>query len=134
MGRYGIKQALVASTAALEYNARAGNQVLAREIEAHASLFPLYALTPDSGALEEAAALTKDLQIALERSWRRDLQPPFLPAIAGVKEPFHLAVARDRLIAPQLANRLVGIPLYYAAQVLLALSVGGAGAAAATSA
>jgi predicted TIM-barrel fold metal-dependent hydrolase len=57
MERYGIKQALVTSTAALEYNARAGNQVLAREIEAHANLFPLYALTPDPGALEEAAAL-----------------------------------------------------------------------------
>jgi predicted TIM-barrel fold metal-dependent hydrolase len=55
--QYGIKQALVSSTAALEYNARAGNRVLAHEIEAHANLFPLYALTPEAGALEEAAAL-----------------------------------------------------------------------------
>ena len=47
--------------------------------------------------LVEASALAKDLEIALERAWRRDLQPPFLPAIAGVTEPFHLAVARDAL-------------------------------------
>jgi len=46
---------------------------------------------------EEAAAIEKDLQTALERSLQRDLQPPFLPAIAGAKEPFHIAVARDPL-------------------------------------
>jgi len=57
MEPYGIKQALVTSTAAFEYNARAGNRLLAGEIEGHANLFPLYALTPDLGALEEAAAL-----------------------------------------------------------------------------
>jgi uncharacterized membrane protein YhhN len=34
-----------------------------------------------------------------------------------------LAVARDRFVRPGLANRLVGLPLYYAAQVLLALAV-----------
>jgi uncharacterized membrane protein YhhN len=33
-----------------------------------------------------------------------------------------LAVARDRFVAPGLANRVIGLPLYYAAQVLLALS------------
>jgi uncharacterized membrane protein YhhN len=34
-----------------------------------------------------------------------------------------LAVARDRFVAPGLRNRLVGLPLYYAAQVLLASAV-----------
>jgi uncharacterized membrane protein YhhN len=34
-----------------------------------------------------------------------------------------LLVARDRFVRPGLANRLVGLPLYYAAQVLLALAV-----------
>jgi len=33
-----------------------------------------------------------------------------------------LTVARDRFVRPGLANRLVGLPLYYAGQVLLALS------------
>lgn len=35
-----------------------------------------------------------------------------------------LLVARDRFVAPGKANRLVGWPLYYAGQYLLALSVG----------
>lgn len=35
-----------------------------------------------------------------------------------------LTVARDRFVRRELANRLVGLPLYYAAQVLLALAVG----------
>lgn len=35
-----------------------------------------------------------------------------------------LLVARDRFVRPGFANRLVGLPLYYAGQVLLALSVG----------
>jgi len=64
MERYGIKQALVTSTAALEYNASAGNRVLAEEIKPHANLFPLYALTPDPGALEEAAALLPSRRFA----------------------------------------------------------------------
>lgn len=34
-----------------------------------------------------------------------------------------LCVARDRFVRPGLANRAVGLPLYYAAQVLLALAV-----------
>lgn len=33
-----------------------------------------------------------------------------------------LSVARDRFVRPGLANRIVGLPMYYAAQVLLALS------------
>jgi uncharacterized membrane protein YhhN len=36
-----------------------------------------------------------------------------------------LLVARDRFVAPGLRNRLVGLPLYYAAQALLASAVGG---------
>lgn len=35
-----------------------------------------------------------------------------------------LLVARDRFVRPGLVNRLVGLPLYYAGQVLLALAVG----------
>lgn len=35
-----------------------------------------------------------------------------------------LLVARDRFVRPGFANRLVGLPLYYAGQVLLALAVG----------
>ena len=37
-----------------------------------------------------------------------------------------ISVARDRFVAPGLMNRAWGLPLYYAAQILLALSVGGA--------
>lgn len=33
-----------------------------------------------------------------------------------------LTVARDRFVAPGLANRLIGLPLYYAAQVLFAVT------------
>jgi uncharacterized membrane protein YhhN len=35
-----------------------------------------------------------------------------------------LAVARNRFVAPAFANRLVGLPLYYAAQLLLASAAG----------
>jgi hypothetical protein len=38
-----------------------------------------------------------DLQQAIARSMLTNTQPPCLPAIAGVKEPFHVAVARDKL-------------------------------------
>jgi uncharacterized membrane protein YhhN len=34
-----------------------------------------------------------------------------------------LLVARDRFVRPGFANRLVGLPLYYAAQLLLALAI-----------
>lgn len=36
-----------------------------------------------------------------------------------------LAVARNRFVAPGSINRVVGLPLYYTGQVLLALSAGG---------
>jgi uncharacterized membrane protein YhhN len=35
-----------------------------------------------------------------------------------------LLVARDRFVRPGFANRLIGLPLYYAGQVLLALAIG----------
>ena len=41
-----------------------------------------------------------------------------------------LSVARDRFVASELANRVGGLPLYYGAQLLLALSVYVAAAAA----
>jgi hypothetical protein len=45
----------------------------------------------------ESRSLTTDLQQAIARSMLTNTQPPCLPAIAGVKEPFHIAVARDKL-------------------------------------
>jgi hypothetical protein len=35
-----------------------------------------------------------------------------------------LLVARDRFVRPGIVNRVVGLPLYYAAQLLLASAVG----------
>ena len=35
-----------------------------------------------------------------------------------------VSVARDRFVAPGFANRIWGLPLYYGAQLLFALSVG----------
>ena len=45
----------------------------------------------------ESRALEKDTQKAIERSLLTNTQPPCLPAIAGAEEPFHIAVARDKL-------------------------------------
>lgn len=45
----------------------------------------------------EAQNLDADLQRAIARSMLTNTAPPCLPAIAGVHEPFHLAVARDKL-------------------------------------
>ncbi|MDD3992851.1 MAG: hypothetical protein PHV70_11955 [Desulfobacteraceae bacterium] len=36
-----------------------------------------------------------------------------------------LFVARQRFVAPAFSNRLLGLPLYYIGQFLLAFSVGG---------
>ncbi|MFN7992514.1 MAG: hypothetical protein U0Q18_02890 [Bryobacteraceae bacterium] len=47
--------------------------------------------------LKQAKSLESDIQNAIARSMVRDLQPAWLPSIAGAKEPFHVAVARDRL-------------------------------------
>ena len=46
---------------------------------------------------QDSRALMTDLQQAIVRSMLTNTQPPCLPAIAGVKEPFHIAVARDKL-------------------------------------
>jgi hypothetical protein len=46
---------------------------------------------------QEARALNIDVQAAIARSLLTNTQPPCLPAIAGVTEPFHIAVARDKL-------------------------------------
>ncbi len=45
----------------------------------------------------EARDLEQDTRKAIERSLLTNTQPPCLPAIAGAKEPFHIAVARDNL-------------------------------------
>ncbi len=45
----------------------------------------------------EAAAMRRDLETAYGRSTLDDGGMPVLPAIAGVEQPFHVAVARDRL-------------------------------------
>ena len=46
---------------------------------------------------QESRSLTKDIQTAIARSLLTNTAPPCLPAIAGVKEPFHIAVERDKL-------------------------------------
>jgi len=46
---------------------------------------------------QDSRALTKDVQTAIARSLLTNTTPPCLPAIAGVTEPFHIAVARDKL-------------------------------------
>jgi hypothetical protein len=45
----------------------------------------------------EARLLQQDTQKAIQRSLLTNMQPPCLPAIAGAREPFHVAVARDKL-------------------------------------
>lgn len=46
---------------------------------------------------QESRALARDTQTAIARSLLTNTAPPCLPAIAGVTEPFHAAVARDKL-------------------------------------
>ena len=46
---------------------------------------------------QESRALANDVQTAIARSMLTNTAPPCLPAIAGVAEPFHVAVARDKL-------------------------------------
>ena len=47
---------------------------------------------------------------------------PLIPAAATVFWLSDLCVARNRFVAPGFANRLIGLPLYYAAQVMFALT------------
>ena len=46
---------------------------------------------------EEADRLDADVQTAIQRSMITSCSPAFLPAIAGVASPFHVAVAKDGL-------------------------------------
>ncbi|MFD2082641.1 hypothetical protein [Actinopolymorpha cephalotaxi] len=46
---------------------------------------------------DESTALLADLRTAVDRSMLTDVQPPCLPSIAGVEEPFHVAVQRDNV-------------------------------------
>ena len=46
---------------------------------------------------QESRTLAADVQIAIARSVLTNTIPPCLPAIAGVKEPFDVAMARDKL-------------------------------------
>jgi hypothetical protein len=46
---------------------------------------------------QESRALMRDVQTAIARSTLTNTTPPCLPAIAGASEPFHMAVAHDKL-------------------------------------
>jgi len=46
---------------------------------------------------QESRALERDIQAAIARSLLTNTSPYCLPAIAGVAEPFHVAVERDKL-------------------------------------
>jgi hypothetical protein len=46
---------------------------------------------------EESRALAQDVQTAISRSMLTNTEPPCLPSIAGATEPFHVAVAKDKL-------------------------------------
>ena len=49
--------------------------------------------------MDEAVRFDKDLQKSISRLILRDASPSFLPAIAGVRQPFHIAVQQDHLDA-----------------------------------
>jgi uncharacterized membrane protein YhhN len=53
------------------------------------------------------------------------VREPSLPILIGALAFFlsDLSVARNRFVAPGFVNRLWGLPLYYAAQLLLASSI-----------
>ncbi|MGI9648041.1 MAG: lysoplasmalogenase family protein, partial [Acidimicrobiia bacterium] len=48
-----------------------------------------------------------------------------IPAGAVLFIVSDLAVARDNFVAPGIQNRLIGLPLYYGGQLLLAWAAGG---------
>ncbi|NND85452.1 MAG: lysoplasmalogenase [Acidimicrobiia bacterium] len=50
-----------------------------------------------------------------------DVRIPIGAVLFGISD---IAVARDRFVAPGWSNRVWGLPLYYAGQLLLALTVG----------
>jgi uncharacterized membrane protein YhhN len=82
-------------------------------------------LWPHLGALRVpviayAAAITAMLLLAL------GVESALVRSGAALFYLSDLTVARDRFVREGLVNRLVGLPLYYAAQVLLALSTAAA--------
>jgi len=62
------------------------------------------------------------LAIGAAAGWGR----PLLAVGALAFAASDVSVARDRFVAPGLVNRAWGLPLYYAAQLVIALSVAGA--------
>ena len=86
----------------------------------HLSRFYRYAVAAYVAALAVMAALA----IAASASPGGQL----LAAGALAFAASDVAVARDRFVAPGLVNRAWGLPLYYAAQLLLAASLPAAGA------
>ncbi len=81
-------------------------------------------LWPHLGALRGpvlayAAAITAMLVLAL------GVPDPRIQLGAALFYLSDLAVARDRFVAPGFSNHLVGLPPYYAAQLLLAWTAGG---------
>ncbi len=68
-------------------------------------------------------ALVAMCSLAISASTALGAWPLAVGAIAFAASD--IFVARDRFVVPSLANRAWGLPLYYAAQMVLALSVGG---------
>jgi len=54
----------------------------------------------------------QDMQRGIARSMLTNTEPPCLPAIAGVKEPFHVAVAQDKL-DPQFRSYRAYVEMLY---------------------
>jgi hypothetical protein len=65
---------------------------------------------------QESRALAKDVQTAIARSLLTNTAPPCLPGIAGVPEPFHVAVARDKL-DPQFRSYRAWMEMLYSSNL-----------------
>lgn len=65
------------------------------------------------------------LMISLAIGTRGNGHTPLIVIGAALFYVSDLYVARDRFVTPSLANTMIGLPLYYGGQVLLALSVMG---------
>src|SRR5262249_10208954 len=61
---------------------------------------------------EQSRLLMSDIQIAIHRSMLTNTQPQCLPAIAGAREPFDIAVAGDKLDPQFRAYRAYAEMLY----------------------
>jgi uncharacterized membrane protein YhhN len=62
--------------------------------------------------------------VALAAATFADARDPRIPVGAALFLVSDIAVARERFLAPRFSNKAWGLPLYYAGQSLLALSVG----------